>query len=258
MFAGLLALGVMLMGLTIYLYRESARELRDARQRVGFVNQVSHELKTPLTNIRMYAELLDRDINEDDTRARKKLDIIVSESQRLSRLIGNVLTFARQQRNTVKLHRQPGVVDEVVDDVLAQFGPSFDDKSIAVERNADAGATVRVDRDALAQIIANVVGNVEKYAAAGQHMRVDTSQDGATSTIVVTDRGPGVPASKREAVFAPFVRLEDGLTEGVAGTGIGLALARELAREHGGDLRIVPSKEGTVVELTLHTAEENA
>ncbi|NJN46043.1 MAG: hypothetical protein HC808_05680 [Candidatus Competibacteraceae bacterium] len=105
--AALLATGAALAGLAFYLYREHTRELRLARQRVNFVNQISHELKTPLTNIRMYAEMLDEYLVEEDTQAHRYLDIIVSESQRLSRLITNVLSFARHQRGQSRLHLRP-------------------------------------------------------------------------------------------------------------------------------------------------------
>src|SRR5207247_7565172 len=90
-------MAVPLFWLSVYFYRENSRELRVSAQRVTFVNQVSHELKTPLTNIRMYAELLEKHLPEDNEQAAQHLDVIVSESQRLSRLIANVLTFARQQ-----------------------------------------------------------------------------------------------------------------------------------------------------------------
>ena len=107
--AAALVAAVALIGLGVYFYRESTRELREAAQRVTFVNQVSHELKTPLTNIRMYAELLQERIESGDEEARRHLDVIVGESQRLSRLINNVLTFARGQRRKLTLRPRPRV-----------------------------------------------------------------------------------------------------------------------------------------------------
>jgi len=94
-------LGATVISLTYYFYREQSREMREAAQRVSFVNQVSHELKTPLTNIRMYAELIEKDADESDERLQRYAGVIVSESQRLSRLIGNVLTFSRKQRRNL-------------------------------------------------------------------------------------------------------------------------------------------------------------
>jgi signal transduction histidine kinase len=95
---------------------------------------------------------------------------------------------------------------------------------------------------------------VEKYAAAGQLMEVITDQTGSTTTIIVADRGPGIPRGQEERIFERFHRLSDRVTEGVGGTGIGLTIARDLARQHGGDLRIVPSASGARFELRLQTA----
>ncbi len=249
--AGLLALGLVVAGLGLWFHRESSREIREASQRVGFVNQVSHELKTPLTNIRMYAELLQRRVDPDDDRALKHLGIIVTESQRLSRLIGNVLTFARHHRDALVLRPAPGCLDDTVDEVLTQFRPSLETHGVEVEFERGAPGPLRFDADVVTQVAANLISNVEKYAAGGGHLRVTSSLDGDTATISVADRGPGIPAGKAETVFEPFVRLDDALTEGVSGAGIGLALARELARLHGGDLVLGPSREGCVFTFTL-------
>ena len=253
MVSGLLAVGLALVGLSIYFYREHTRDLREAVQRVSFVNQVSHELKTPLTNIRMYGELLQGSLTEDDEKAARYTDVIVAESQRLSRLIGNVLTFGRRQRDALKLHRSPGVIDDTIRSVLDYFTPLLEGKGVQVEVVARTPAPVRFDADAIEQILGNLFGNVEKYAATGGHLEVKSTQDGDRTTIAVSDRGPGIPEAEREAIFRPFHRLSDRLTDGVTGAGIGLSIARDLARLHGGDLELVPSDEGACFELTLCT-----
>src|SRR5205085_5941184 len=122
---GLVALALTVVGAGLFIYRESTRELRLAAQRVSFVNQVSHELKTPLTNVRLYAELLEDHLAADDAVGQERLRVVVSESQRLSRLITNILTFARGERGRLTVHPAPGCVDDIVRDVLAQFTPSF-------------------------------------------------------------------------------------------------------------------------------------
>jgi signal transduction histidine kinase len=253
--ASLLAAALVLGGLAFYLYRESGREIREARERVSFVNQVSHELKTPLTNIRMYAELLDDAIPEDDEAARRHVSILVSESQRLSRLIENVLAFARQQRGTLRLRKKPDSPDRVIGSVLRSFAPAFAGKGIKIEHQAGAAAEVWFDPDALEQILSNLLSNVEKYAAAGGSCRIVSGTGGGRTTVTVADDGPGIPPDKAEAVFRPFVRLSDKTTDGVAGTGIGLGIARELARLHGGDLTLVKSERGAVFEISIPTPE---
>ena len=257
--SGLGAVGLALVGLAVYFYRESAREIRAAAQRVNFVNQVSHELKTPLTNIRLYAELLAGAVDESDEKARRHLDVIVAEAQRLSRLIGNVLTFARKRRGAVALHLKPGVVDESIRSVLDQFAPSLEAAGLTYTFDSGASRPVLFDADAVEQILGNLVNNVEKYAATGKSFEITSRQEGDMTTVSVTDRGPGVSAGARERIFLPFVRLSDKLSDGVTGTGIGLSIARELARLHGGELELAPVEAGARFTLTLRTqAPEDA
>jgi len=251
--AGMVALVLALIGLASYFYRESTRGMREAAERVSFVNQVSHELKTPLTNIRMYAELLEQSLPENDTKATKHLGVIVSESQRLSRLIGNVLTFARKQNNKLTVHPEAGNVDQCIVFVLDRFKASLESKGVKCVFTAGAGATVDFDRDALEQILGNLFSNVEKYAAAGEWMEVTSRQNGANTSIVVADRGPGIPKGQSERIFDPFYRLSNKLSDGVTGTGIGLSIARDLARKHGGDLKAVAVAAGARFELELLT-----
>jgi signal transduction histidine kinase len=252
--AGLVVVGVVLTGLAVFFYRESSRELREARSRVRFVNQVSHELRTPLTNIRLYAELLEGRIGDGDVEARRKLEVIVAESERLSRLIGNVLTFARQGRGELALHPRPGSLDEVVGDVVEQFRPALAARGVTVEQALDAKGAVLLDRDAVEQIVGNLLSNVEKYAPRSGPLEIRSHREAGRTLLQVADRGPGIPQVSTEAVFRPFVRLSNRLTEGVSGTGIGLAIARDLARLQGGELRLVPSERGACFELELPNA----
>ncbi len=254
---GLVAVGLILVCLAAYLYRAYARDLREAAQRISFVNQVSHELKTPLTNIRMYAELLEKDLTEDDEKTRRHLGVIVDESRRLSRLIGNVLSFARRQRKTLALKPAPGVVDEVIASTLEQFKPPMAERGIEVRFTRGAPGPVLLDADAVEQVLGNLFSNVEKYGAAGGVMEVESRRNGEHTTVTVADRGPGVPAREREAIFRPFYRMSDRVTDGAIGTGMGLAIARDLARLHGGELRLVPSEAGACFRLELHTPRPN-
>lgn len=252
LWAGIAAALAAFIGGLLFIHRESARTVREAMQRVTFVNQVSHELKTPLTNIRMYAEMLDDELElSPDDPARRHLGVVIAESQRLSRLIGNILTFARSQRSNLTLHRVPTVPDTLVRQVVEGFAPALQARGIAVELDLHAPEPRSLDPDAAGQILGNLIGNVEKYAAAGQWLGVSVRTDEARVVFQVSDRGPGIPVAARERVFAPFERLDDRLSEGVSGTGIGLTIARELARLHGGDVCLLPSETGACFEVTL-------
>ncbi len=247
------AAALVLVLLALWFWREQGRILAEAKERVSFVNQVSHELKTPLTNIRMYAELLQADLADEDGGSQRHVEVIVTESQRLSRLIANVLTFAKRERETLRLSPRPGRLDDVLREVVQQFTPAFEKKGLAIELEAGAPGQVALDSDAVSQILANLFSNVDKYAAGGKRVRVVSQQTNGKSEVVISDQGPGIPSAFAEKVFAPFFRMSDRVTEGASGTGIGLTLARELARLHGGDLVLVPGSPGATFRLTLST-----
>ncbi len=254
--SGLAAAAIGLVTIATFLFREYVRDMRDAGQRVSFVNQVSHELRTPLTNIRLYADLLEADLAtlapEDAEQPRSRLKVIHSESQRLHRIVGNVLSFAQNQRETLAVHPQPGCVDTIVTGVLERSGPSLTQQGIVVNFDGHAAREVLVDAVALEQMLDNLLSNVEKYAAAGGWVGITTRQDGDVTEIAVADHGPGIVQSSRAHVFEPFWRGSDCLTH-AAGTGIGLSIARELARLHGGDVRLDASQRGAVFRIELQT-----
>lgn len=234
--AGVLAVTLALAGLALFLWRESGRAAREAAQRVSFVGRVSHELKTPLTNIRLYAELLEVELGANDARAAGHLQIVNSECRRLGRLIENVLAFARQQRGAPLLRRSVGQVDALVRELITAFAPAFAAKGVQLAFRGQAERPVWVDADALRQILSNLLSNAEKYAAGGKLVQVATRAGEGTTEIRVSDQGPGISAAQAEQVFEPFVRLSHAIDEGASGTGIGLGIARELARAHGGDV----------------------
>ncbi len=249
--AGLAGLGLALGAGAWLIWRARTRESRLAAQRVSFVNQVSHELKTPLTSIRMYAELL-KDAHDDaevtpTEPAARHLAVITRESDRLSRLIKNVLTFARGQENRLAIARRDAVPDEVVLATLATHRPALQQARIEVETDLLAKQTVSMDPDAVEQILSNLLSNVEKYARSGAWVRIETRLVGADLVMRVQDRGAGIPPHQRELVFEPFWRASDKLSDGVTGTGIGLDIARRLARLHGGDLFVEDGPGATFV-----------
>lgn len=256
--AGLAVVGAALLGLAIFLYREHTREVNLAQQRVNFVNQVSHELKTPLTNIRLYAEMLedrilDQEEAEEPSKTRHYLRVITSESQRLSRLIGNVLTFSRGNKDRLVLRPQPGCVDRIIENTLSAFKPSLDSNKVEIHFNGNAGNRVMVDVDAVEQILNNLFSNVEKYGASGGRLEVESGRAGDQTIIRVRDYGPGISARESKRIFNPFYRISSRLTDGVTGTGIGLSIARQLAQMHGGTLTLMPVEKGALFQVKIRT-----
>ncbi len=236
-------------------FRENAREIRVAQQRVSFVNQISHELKTPLTNIRLYAEMASsRMEHSGDSISRRHLGVVETEVARLDRLIQNVLNYARQQRDKLAVQPRPISLDHVVQRAVTHWRLLLERKGFDVRTRLVGPSEMKADPDAIEQILGNLISNVDKYASYGKYIHVATEQDleKRVARIIVEDRGPGIPQSKRRVVFEPFERLRSDLNEGVTGTGIGLTISRELAELHGGRLEVCPNyREGARFIVTL-------
>jgi len=244
---------ILVIALAWTFFRENARELRLAQQRVSFVNQISHELKTPLTNIQLYTEMASHRIEESgDAIAQRHLRVVETETARLNRLIQNVLNYARQQRDKLSVQAKPIVLDEVVSRAVDNWRTLLETKGFQVQLILDGPPVMNADADALEQILGNLLSNVDKYAAHGKWVCVRTETAGSSARVIVEDRGPGIPPGKRRMVFEPFERLRSDLNEGVSGTGIGLTISRELADLHGGSLEVCSLyKDGARFILTL-------
>lgn len=246
--AGLLLTAGCVVLIGAYLFWYSRREFMLARQRVSFVNQVSHELKTPLTNIQLYSELMEDEVEEGP--AHSHLNIIREECGKLNRMIQNVLTFARQQKQTLQLHPREVVPSRTILQCIEVHRIGLQRRGIKVSCDLDAEETQILDPDVLCQILGNLLSNAEKYAP-GAPLRVSAHQYQKSLHVHVHDGGPGIPKAQARKVFEPFVRLENRITEGVSGAGIGLSIARDLARIHGGDLILIPDASGAHFHLTL-------
>jgi hypothetical protein len=246
--------GIVLVFVVGWLYfHESASEIRVAQQRVTFVNQISHELKTPLTNIRLYAEMAaHRAESQGDTIAKRQLGVVEAETARLDRLIQNVLNYARQQRDKLTIQPKPIALDQNVSRIVDFWKPLLENKGFEIVSSLNGPQTLMADPDALEQILGNLISNVDKYGNTGKWIAIRTEHDARNTRIIVEDRGPGIPSGKRRTVFEPFERLRSDLSEGVSGTGIGLTISRELAQLHGGSLTVCPNyRDGARFILTL-------
>lgn len=229
------------------IYREYTQTTRVARQQVNFVSQVSHELKTPLTNITLYAELLKEELAEQHDNRLNYLDVIITESQRLSRLIQNILTFTGDP----KLHFQIVDVNVLVTQIAHTFMPSFQTKGMTIVVTQAEDAVVKSDIDRLTQIINNLLNNTEKYAAAGKRVDLQVETHSEYVDIHVRDYGPGICDKEIGLIFTPFYRVKSSVTEGVSGTGIGLTIAQQLAHSLGGKILVTPLSPGVRFTLRL-------
>jgi len=210
------------------------RQLMLARQKTDFVSNVSHELKTPLTSIRMFSELLADNRVEDPARQRQFLRIITAETARLTRLINNVLDFARMERGEKTYKMERFDLRAVVEEICTTYRPHLEEHGFKFEcATADGAVFVKGDRDALAQVLVNLLSNAEKYSGDNKEIRVELNGEG----LRVLDRGLGVPRGCEEKIFEQFFRAHDSLASGIEGSGLGLTLAQQIVRAHGGSIR---------------------
>ncbi len=248
--AGTATLTVFIAGLGALVFVQQRKTLLATAQRVSFVNRVSHELRTPLTNIQLNIDLASDAAEDVPQEAIRRLALVREEGQRLGRLIDNILTFARQERGETA-HVVGGCVpDQVIARTIEQFAPAFERRGLRVQNTGQADARCRLDADALAQILANLLSNVEKYVPGGT-VKIRSSLDDGMLSLRVEDDGPGIPAGAADRVFRPFERLCHRANEGAAGVGLGLAIARDLAEEMSGSLRLVLAEKGAVFELQV-------
>jgi two-component system sensor histidine kinase VicK len=242
---------VILLGLlAIY---QSARVVTDlSMRRSGFVSSVTHELKTPLTNIRMYIELLEQGIASDPERELEYYRILGSESARLSRLINNVLEFSKLEKRQRQLDLRDGTLDEVLAEVrdAMQEWLRQEGFTLTVENLVDR--PFRYDREVMVQVLMNLIENAVKFGknAVRREISVRVRPEGARVVIRVSDTGPGIPRHALKKIFDDFYRVDDALTRTTKGTGIGLALVKRFVEAMGGSVSAA-NNEGPGCTITI-------
>ncbi|MDP2653325.1 MAG: HAMP domain-containing sensor histidine kinase [Candidatus Omnitrophota bacterium] len=220
-------------------------EIRLAQQKTTFAATVSHELKTPLTSIRMFTEMLKEGRQPDENKRRQYLDIMLSESERLTRLINNVLDFSLTGRKQ-KTYRFKEV------DIVELCRSVFEGQRVRLEyigfqmtfAGAAIGLRVKADEEALRQVLLNLLSNAEKYSGENKEIDIEIVKKDGSVLINVMDRGIGIPAAHARRIFEEFYRVDDSLTAKTRGTGLGLTIAQSIARDHGGEILCIPRDGG--------------
>jgi two-component system, OmpR family, sensor kinase len=229
---------------------------REAEERVRhFLSEAAHELRTPLTGVQAAAEVLIR--SELPRLERERLAVsVVREARRASRLVDDMLTMARIDGG-IDLQRRPMELRELVEGVLAQrrLDPSAPSFRLAPGPPVDLVA----DPDRVTQVLANVIDNASRATGPGGQVEVEVAvPEGADAVVTVTDDGPGIPPPDRERVFERLVRLDEARSRDSGGAGLGLSIARGIARSHGGDLVCTSPAggRGAVFRLSLPLSQE--
>ncbi|MCF8075906.1 MAG: HAMP domain-containing histidine kinase [Desulfotignum sp.] len=227
----------------ILLTRMTLKNMKDARQKTSFVSSVSHELKTPLTSIRMSAELLLSGRVSDEKKKARYLSVMVSESERLTRLINNVLDFGKLEQGRKRYRLESVVVDRFLTQLIEAHRVRITAQGLRIVTQIESeDFTIRTDRDALEQVVLNLMDNVLKYAGTGEYIEFVLARKAQTVVLTICDDGPGIPKDLQEKVFDKFFRTDSSLTATQPGSGLGLSISRRILRDLGGDLHLEPGK----------------
>ncbi|MAE66191.1 MAG: hypothetical protein CMJ18_18125 [Phycisphaeraceae bacterium] len=233
------------------------RAAEDARH--AFVAQATHELRTPLTNIRLYVESLLEDDSDTLERA-KSINIINQEARRLERIVGDMLSVAEIEAGSLQLACDDVRLDDVFEQIEGDFRAQAAEKSLALAFELPPKLPViRGDRDKVVLAVHNLVGNALKYTPAGGSVTVRVEVDDQQLTVMVEDTGIGISAEEQSKVFEKFFRSADCRVSDVTGSGLGLALAQQVIRMHGGDIAVASEVDvGTTFTLSLPVHQEAA
>ena len=243
-------------------YRFSSSRLKNVQQRVGFVTNVSHELKTPLTSIRMYSEMMAEGFQKDPAKIQKYSGYIASESQRLTRLINNVLDFAKLEKGTKRYNPERCNINEIVKKVIPVFKEDFEKNSFVFETDISKEALYAdCDKEGIIQVLINLLSNVQKYSDDEKYIKISTLSEDSNILVNIEDRGKGIHKKYRKKIFRDFYRIDSSITSDSKGTGLGLAIAKKIMKQNSGDLVFSPVDRsrfsaGSIFSLVIPCAEK--
>lgn len=245
MLAGIMALGV------FFVARSIGREVRLAELKSNFVSSVSHDLKTPLALIQLFAETLELGRMKNSDRAPEYYRIINSEARKLTKLINNLLDFSKIEAGLRRYQREPTDLTELTRHVLESLQSQFQHNQFTVTSTLDAPVPVLIDHEAAEQALENLLSNAMKYSPEHRDIAVEVAREGPHGVVRVTDRGVGIPAKFQRRIFRKFYRITSDAGSGPQGTGLGLAIVDHIMRGHGGVVRVA-SEPGRGSTFALH------
>ncbi|HOQ86165.1 MAG TPA: ATP-binding protein [Phycisphaerae bacterium] len=224
---------------TALLLQDVTQEREREAERSNFLYHVTHELRTPLTNIRAYAETLSEGVLQDPDTLRECYNVIVGETQRLSRLVEDILSLSQMEAGAARIKMDDVNTSRLVRQIVEDMQAQADEKGVELILSMPPKVpTIRGDKERLAVVLTNIVGNAIKYTPGGGRVEVTCAQESSRLHIKVADTGLGIAPKEREKVFEKFYRSTDERVSGLPGTGLGLALAMEIVRTHGGTITL--------------------
>ncbi len=219
-------------------YRNVSKEIALARLKSDFVSNVSHELRTPLSLIRLYAETLEMGRLKTPEKFQEYYQIIRKESERLTALINNILDFSRIEAGRKEYDFRETDLRELVRNTLESYRYQIEQHGFTLEEKIEPVPPVRVDREAVARSVVNLVNNALKYSQDRKYIGVNLYKENGSVKLEVIDHGIGIPDKEQEKIFEKFYRVGDPLVHNTKGSGLGLSLVRHIAHAHGGDVSV--------------------
>lgn len=236
LFVGTILLMIVGVGITA---RSAAHEIQTMRIKSEFVSNVTHELKTPLTLIRMFSETLESGIVTHETKQKEFSGIIRRESERLTHLIDNVLDFSKIEKGKKRLTLTTIDLSDLIRATLDSYSYQIQHQGFQLETSIpDYTIPVRADKDALTQAILNLLSNAIKYSTETKYLSIKVEKNKQSVTISVTDHGFGIAKQDIPRVFDEFYRCSNDSTTTTRGTGLGLTIAKTIVEEHGGTINV--------------------
>jgi signal transduction histidine kinase len=232
-----LFLGIMVLGLYL-LIQDVNREKRMNKLRADFVSNVSHELKTPLTAINMFAEAMNMKNDNLDSKQKKYTKIIVKESEKLNRMINNILEFSRKENNKLSYKLERSNLTDIVNATLKEMSYFLEINKIDVHLNISNNIYAKVNAEGLKQALSNLISNAIKYSSSNKKMNVQLFKKENKIFIEVEDFGIGIPEEKLELIFEKFYRVNSDENENASGTGLGLTVTKAIIEEQHGKLLV--------------------
>jgi len=243
--AGVMAIGV------FFVARAAAREVRLAELKSSFVSSVSHDLKTPLALIQLFAETLELGRLKNTDRANEYYRIINSEARKLTRLINNLLDFSKIEAGLRLYRLEPVNLADLTRGVLESLDSQFQHNQFSIATRLDPHVPAMMDKEAAVQALENLLSNAMKYSPEHREILIEVDRVGEYGVVRVSDRGIGIPARLQRKIFNKFFRIQTDAGSGPQGTGLGLAIVDHVMRGHGGFVR-VDSEPGRGSTFTLH------
>ncbi len=243
---------LMVMG-AILIVRDISREAETTRLKTEFVHNISHELKTPLTLIRLYGETLERKDNLEDGKKREAYKIITKESERLSHLINNVLDFSRIEMGRKEFNIKTGNLADTISDTLESYLYHLEKKGFIVKKDISRDIPeMTFDEEAMGSVLINLLSNAMKFSPKTKEVTVRLFRNDGSAILQVEDKGIGIPSKDLSKIFKRFYRSKHEVVSETRGSGLGLTIVQHIVEAHGGSVQVAsePGK-GSVFSIIL-------